>query len=200
MSSTFWDYPSVAVLLIQFRVVRKIDQSKVGMHFPEGTAWQNAMVAMLVTLCKSLTLDPAKQPQTITLPPSRLTFDVTCWGTILLLTWRCKENLSWSTKDFKSWCISPWHLLPVFSSPLAVFHGPGKPFFSYPGILAMAFLLQLNLSNLQLKAFSLQSKMRLAYHDYSWTERFKLWSCELAVTQPDDSTSCQSFSKFLSAF
>ena len=50
-------------------------------------ALQNAVVALLVqgavTLCKSPTLDPAKEPQIITLPPPCLAVGVTHWGTIL---------------------------------------------------------------------------------------------------------------------
>ena len=39
------------------------------------------------------------------------------------------KNPAWWTEDFKFWFIGPLDLLPVFSCPLVVLHGPGKSLF-----------------------------------------------------------------------
>ena len=85
---------------------------------------------------------------------------------------RTYKNPAWGT--FKFWFISPHHL-PVFSNPLAVFHGPDKPLF----LILTSWLQWFSCSNstCQLEVFSSELKLRLTYYNYCS-------SCAWSLDQP----------------
>lgn len=78
-----------------------------------------------LALCKSQTLDAAKDPRRIVLPPPCLTTGVTQQGTILSLTQLCTKSLC-----------DVWSVHPIISRPAVVLHGS----FSYSEITGLKHL------------------------------------------------------------
>lgn len=126
---------------------------QLGTH--QGTAWRCRMLWKPCWFWVPPTLDPAEQPQTITLPPPCLT--VSHCGSIHSHPQRC--------------CVINWrfeiliHQSIILSISPSGVHWPvlwpSWASLSFSDILAMAYLLQLVLSNLQLQVFSSQLKLLL---------------------------------------